>query len=358
MAYAMLSTYGKGNRSVSAAAAMLRGYQVVNPLTAMERKHLVLLVACRLACSATLGAYSFQQNPENTYLLLHAEPAWKALEMIWCYGTEQRENFRVAFDSVLDQACLYGDARGVVIDCADLLCADPIVSDILASVRVQSFRISQPSPKKRRLSTQGLPIITFVTGNVKKLEEVQHILRLDYDGYDDTRLPFTLNHHKVDLAELQGDPVDVAKQKCKLAAEKLDCAVITEDTSLCFQAMGNLPGPYIKWYLEGCGLEGLNKMLDGFTDRSAYAQTIVCFSAGPGHDPAIFDGRTAGTIVRPRGPLNFGWDPIFEPDQGHGRTYAEMTLEEKNAISHRSRAFIQLRSFLKAQQATLKGQIS
>ena len=100
MAYAMLSTYGKANRGVSAAAAMLRGYHSVNPLLPVERKHLVLLVACRLACSTTLGAYSYQQNPANKYLLLHAEPAWKALEMLWCYDEIQRAHMHNACNKV------------------------------------------------------------------------------------------------------------------------------------------------------------------------------------------------------------------------------------------------------------------
>jgi Ser/Thr protein kinase RdoA (MazF antagonist) len=77
MAYAMLSVYGKANRSISAAAAMLRGYNSVYPLTDAERKYLVMLIACRLSCSVTLGAFSYQQNPTNQYLLLHSEPAWK-----------------------------------------------------------------------------------------------------------------------------------------------------------------------------------------------------------------------------------------------------------------------------------------
>ena len=82
MAYAMLSTYAKANGGISAAAAVLRGFHTEYPLTSVEKKHLALLVACRLACSVTLGAYSYQQNPSNTYLLFHAEPAWKALEML------------------------------------------------------------------------------------------------------------------------------------------------------------------------------------------------------------------------------------------------------------------------------------
>lgn len=356
MAYAMLSTYGKANRGISAAAAMLRGYHTVNPLTQLERRHLVLLVACRLACSVTLGAYSYQQNPENKYLLFHAEPAWRALEMMWTYNENQRGHLRAAFNRVLDQACLYTTSKSRIIDCSDLVCADPMVEDLLSLVRLKSsFDVAPPSPKKRRLSTQGLPIITFVTGNFKKLLEVREILGI---GTETDPLPFALTHHKVDLPELQGDPVSIAKQKCILAAAKLDSAVITEDTSLCFNALNGLPGPYIKWFLDDCGLEGLNKMIDGFDDRSVYAQTIVCFCAGPGKEPAVFEGRTNGTIVRPRGPENFGWDPIFEPsDHNAGKTYAEMTAEEKNAISHRGRALAQLREFLRAQALTLRDQI-
>ena len=75
MAYAMLTPYGKQGRSAAAAAAFLRGFHKVFPLTNIEREHLVLLTACRLACSVTLGAYSYQQNPENKYLLLHDGPS-------------------------------------------------------------------------------------------------------------------------------------------------------------------------------------------------------------------------------------------------------------------------------------------
>lgn len=358
MAYAMLSTYGKANRGMSAAAAMLRGYQAVRPLLPVERKHLVLLVACRLACSTTLGAYSYQQNPENTYLLLHSEPAWKALEMIWPYEENKRAHTRDAFNRVLDQACLSSAIKSKIIDCSDLVFADPAVEDLLAPVRMRSsFEQVPPSPKKRRISTQGLPIITFVTGNIKKLIEVRQILGISVEAQDSS-LPFSMDHHKLDLPELQGDTIDIAKQKCRLAAAKVGGAVITEDTSLCFNALQGLPGPYIKWFLDRCGHEGLNKMLDGYDDRSGYAQTVVCFCAGPGKDVAVFDGRTNGKIVRPRGPANFGWDPIFEPsDNNPGKTYAEMTAEEKNAISHRSRAMVQLREFLRAQAAVLRDQI-
>ena len=291
--------------------------------------------------------------------LFHAEPAWKALEMIWCYDESQRARMRVAFGRVVEQACLYTKTtESKVIDCSDLVVSDPVVEDLMSSVRLKSsVEEVSPTPKKRRLSTQGLPIITFVTGNIKKLIEVKQILGIDVEAHGEA-LPFAMEHHKVDLPELQGDPVDIAVQKCQLAANKVGGAVITEDTSLCFNALKGLPGPYIKWFLDKNGHEGLNKMLDGFEDRSAYAQTIVCFCAGPDKEPAVFDGRTNGKIVRPRGPLNFGWDPIFEPVDGStGLTYAEMSSDQKNAISHRGRALAQLREYLRAQSATLRDEI-
>jgi inosine triphosphate pyrophosphatase len=197
------------------------------------------------------------------------------------------------------------------------------------------------------LSSSTKPILTFVTGNKNKLEEVKKIL-----GESD--LPFEITNEKVDVPELQGDPVEIAKEKCLLAAKEVKGPCITEDTCLCFNALNGMPGPYIKWFLESCGHNGLNKMLLGFDDKSAYAQTIVAFTTGVADSEIhIFDGRTNGKIVPPRGPLEFGWDPIFEPDEGNGKTYAEMSQDEKNAISHRGRSFAKFRSFLMAHKDIL-----
>jgi len=185
--------------------------------------------------------------------------------------------------------------------------------------------------------------LTFVTGNKKKLEEVQRILAVDGN-----ELPFDITNRKLDLPELQGDPIEIAIEKCKLAAKEIQGPVFTEDTSLCFNAMNGMPGPYIKWFLESCGHDGLNRMLNGFDDRSAYAQTIVAFTMGVSEEVHVFDGRTDGTIVTARGPLDFGWDPIFEPLESLGKTYAEMEKDEKNKISHRGRSFAKFQAFLAA----------
>jgi len=336
IAYAMLTAYGKSGRALSAAAAFLRGFHSVHPLTKTEREHLVLLTACRLACSVTLGAYSYQQNPENKYLLLHSEPAWKVLEFVWGLNdTTKRAKIREATNRLFYIACDGYDSnaeKNDVIDCGDLTISDHYVLELQDSLTVRP----EPLSKRQKLNK----VITFVTGNKKKLEEVQRIL------FSDTTKDFSLTNAKIDLPELQGDPLNIATEKCKAAAEIINGAVIIEDTSLCFTALKELPGPYIKWFLDKCGHDGLNKMISDYDDKSGYAQTVVAYCEGPGKEVHIFDGRTMGKIVPARGKLDFGWDPIFEPDEGRGKTYAEMGKDHKDAISHRSRAFAKLKDFL------------
>ncbi|KVI00323.1 Ham1-like protein [Cynara cardunculus var. scolymus] len=161
--------------------------------------------------------------------------------------------------------------------------------------------------------------VTFVTGNAKKLEEVKVILGQS--------IPF--QSLKLDLPELQGDPEDIAKEKARLAANQVKGPVLVEDTCLCFNALKGLPG--------------LNNMLMAYEDKSAYAMCIFSLAMGPNFEPITFVGKTQGKIVPARGPNDFGWDPIFEPD-GYDQTYAEMAKEEKNKISHRSRALALVKS--------------
>jgi len=226
----------------------------------------------------------------------------------------------------------------------------PSKDELPDELRVEGKKGSS-SEKKAAAAETKKPTITFVTGNKKKLEEVQRIL-----SDDGGNMPFVLTNRKVDLPELQGDPIDIAVEKCKLAALEVGGPVLTEDTSLCFNALNGLPGPYIKWFLEKCGHDGLNDMLVGFDDKSGYAETVVAFTAGPGCEVHAFDGRTEGKIVRPRGSLDFGWDPVFEPDEGEGKTYAEMTKEGKDAISHRGRSFAKVHDFLAKEGESVIGE--
>ncbi|RVE53327.1 hypothetical protein evm_002160 [Chilo suppressalis] len=180
--------------------------------------------------------------------------------------------------------------------------------------------------------------LTFVTGNVKKLEEVRAILGNNF--------PFEVISHNLDLPELQGEINEVSIKKCQEAARRLRTPVLVEDTSLCFMALNGLPGPYIKWFLEKIQPEGLTKLLAGWEDKSAEAVCTFAYCAGNCEDldVTLFQGITKGQIVPPRGTRDFGWDCVFQPN-GYDKTYAELPKEEKNSISHRYKALEQLKKY-------------
>ncbi|KAJ1969261.1 acetyl-coenzyme A synthetase 2 [Dispira parvispora] len=188
------------------------------------------------------------------------------------------------------------------------------------------------------MSTTPLRKLIFVTGNQNKLREVQAILKGVVE----------LEPRAIDLPEIQGETHEVSADKCRRAAEIVQAPVITEDTSLCFNAMHGLPGPYIKWFLKKLGHQGLIQMLTGFDDYSAQAVCTFAYSAGPGSEPILFEGKCDGSIVPARGPPIFGWDAAFQPD-GYDHTFAEMDPVLKNTISHRSRALAKLGAFLETQ---------
>ena len=199
--------------------------------------------------------------------------------------------------------------------------------------------------------------IRFVSGNAKKVREASLILA-------EHSLPFSLRleQAELDLDELQADSGEkVAAAKCRLAAKATGGPVLVDDTSLCFEALGGMPGAYIKWFQAAVGAEGLVRMLDGFEDKRAYAQSCLAFSPGPGAEPRVFVGRCHGRIVElsedyatapgDADPVTsscagFGWDAAFLPTDGV-RVFAQMELAEKNALSHRAKALAQFSRYLR-----------
>ncbi|GFQ66770.1 inosine triphosphate pyrophosphatase [Trichonephila clavata] len=185
-------------------------------------------------------------------------------------------------------------------------------------------------------TSEGSGDIHFVSGNPSKISEADSILK-------DHKIK--VKYMKIDLPEYQGVPNFISEAKCKHAASIIKAPVIIEDTSLAFNALGGLPGPYIKWFLEKIGPEGLHKLLAGFEDKSASAICTMGFTEGAQKEVLLFHGITTGTIVPPRGDQGFGWDSCFLPD-GYDKTYAELSFDEKNSISHRQKALALLKDFL------------
>ena len=191
--------------------------------------------------------------------------------------------------------------------------------------------------------------ISFVTGNKNKVNELQNIINSTKNSIkNSTNNDLVIKSYKLDLPELQGDPEYIATEKCRLASLEIDKAVLIEDTSLCFNALGGLPGPYIKWFLDKTGLEGLNKLLLGYEDKSAYAQTIFAYTEGKNKPIHLFIGHIDGKIVPARGEMGFGWDAVFEPDceDNIKQTFGEMEECKKNMISHRYLALQKFKNFI------------
>lgn len=126
--------------------------------------------------------------------------------------------------------------------------------------------------------------IVFVTGNAKKLEEFIAILGKGF--------PREITSRKIDLPEYQGEIDEICIKKCRTAAEIVRGPVIIEDTCLCFDALKGLPGPYIKWFLDKLGADGLNTMLAGFDNKGAQAVCTFAYCEGKPDDPVLlFEGE-------------------------------------------------------------------
>lgn len=114
--------------------------------------------------------------------------------------------------------------------------------------------------------------------------------------------------------------------------------------TLIYDIYHSIAGPYIKWFLDKLEPEGLHRMLAGFDDKSATAVCTFAYSPGASADVVLFQGKTDGHIVAPRGPRGFGWDRCFQPN-GFDKTYAELSKEVKNTISHRYKALDLVRAY-------------
>lgn len=176
--------------------------------------------------------------------------------------------------------------------------------------------------------------LVFVTSSEGKRREAEAILGV------------TLAHRGLDLVEPQSlDVEEVVRFKARSALAAIGAPVLVEDTGLELVGLGGFPGPLIRWLLASVGPAGVATMAQAFGDPRAVARCVVC--AHDGARTVVGRGVVAGAISpTPRGAGGFGWDSVFIPEDGGGRTYAEMDQDEKNAISHRRKAFIALREAL------------
>lgn len=198
------------------------------------------------------------------------------------------------------------------------------------------------SPKSRRPVPQAPPDdrnkLILVSSNPNKGIEAERILGVP------------LLRVSLSLPEIQAATVeDITRYKLEVARTKGYGRLIVEDVSLGFDELGNFPGPYVRWLLEAAGGKGLAAIAYALNNRAAKAQ--CCVGYWDGTEGKIFFGETTGEVlVEPRGEGNFGWDAWFQPT-GSKKTFAEMSPAEKDAASHRGKAYRQLMEHLRSQKA-------
>lgn len=129
---------------------------------------------------------------------------------------------------------------------------------------------------------------------------------------------------------------------------------LADDSGLCVDALGGAPGVESAYYAgpDADPAANLAKLVQALRDVPGEQRgaRFVCVLAlcGPGGAEQIFEGRCEGRLLRePRGAAGFGYDPLFVPE-GHARSFAEMAGPEKNALSHRARAWARLAEFVRA----------
>ncbi len=182
------------------------------------------------------------------------------------------------------------------------------------------------------MTVPPLPYV-LVTGNPGKLAEAR---RLAGPG---------LGAVEIDLPEIQSlDLLEVLRHKGDEAWRRLRRPLVVEEAGLDLAALGGFPGPLVRWMLEAAGAEALARVGLALGNPRAVARAALYYRDS--ERTLIVEGATAGTLVLPaRGGHGFGWDPVFLPEGGD-RTFGELTPGEKDARSHRGKAWRDLLGLL------------
>ena len=174
-------------------------------------------------------------------------------------------------------------------------------------------------------------LIFFATGNLHKFNEARKILA-EYD--------ISVAMLKIKTLEIQSDDIEeIAKASVLNATREVNLPTIVEDAGLFIKALNGFPGPYSSYIYRTIGVRGILKLLEEVENREAQFRSVVAFYDPSNESLKCFQGMVEGVIARkPKGYSGFGFDPIFEPKEYIGKTFGEMSIEEKNRFSHRAKA--------------------
>ena len=193
--------------------------------------------------------------------------------------------------------------------------------------------------------TRITPKYVFATNNPHKLDEVRRIV-------GDSIIIMSLKDIgcEDDIPETESTLQGNAHVKAQWIYDKFGCDCFADDTGLEVESLGGAPGVKTARYASESGHDTTANMrlllenLKGCDNRNAQFRTVIALFRGG--KEYFFEGRIKGTIAdTPKGVEGFGYDPVFIPE-GESRSFAELSADEKNAISHRAQAVKMLIDFI------------
>lgn len=188
--------------------------------------------------------------------------------------------------------------------------------------------------------------LVFITSNKHKVKEIRALANSESKD-------ITIAHLDYDYPEFQLDEIEsVAEESVNYIRRynpiKEGKPFFIEDSGLTIPALNGFPGPFSAFAFNKIGNFGILKLMvdKNGEERRATFKTVVAFCESKEKAPMLFVGTSEGRIAKAaRGDGGFGYDPIFELE-GANKTFAEMSTEEKNVVSHRGRAFRKLLDYI------------
>jgi XTP/dITP diphosphohydrolase len=179
--------------------------------------------------------------------------------------------------------------------------------------------------------------IFFITSNEGKLVEIQQKVK----QYDIKIIQKNLGYPEIQVDTLE----EVAAYGVSFIQKNFSKPFIVEDAGIFINALNGFPGVFSKYVYYSIGLQGILTLMNNETNRNAVFQSVYAY-AEPKSEPVFFKGECHGKITHEiKGTKGFGYDPIFIADDT-SKTFAEMSIEEKNKFSHRGKALDKLIGFL------------
>jgi XTP/dITP diphosphohydrolase len=175
-------------------------------------------------------------------------------------------------------------------------------------------------------------VIFFATNNVNKFDEARRVL---------AEHNVAVGMLRVKSLEIQSESLEeIARASALNAFEKCHLPIIVEDAGLFTDALNGFPGPYAAYVYKTVGNQGLLRLMKTVRARSARFESAIAYFSAELQSPVCFHGEVLGEITgeerRGSDRSGFGFDPIFKPLDS-SKTFAEMTIVEKNEHSHRAR---------------------